>query len=442
MSVTWTQRANVPAGNRKWTEGESSPGDAWLPGGAARQENQRYDAWSNSWNNLTNCPSLYWSPGVKGGLLQGICFFPLITGGNAHLYNTLLDSWDTTSVPSLSDHYRQARAAESSNICAGGEIRVGGVGAWSPTRDVWLLFYDPSTMTWQWIAQSSMPVPGRWGHGFVQSGGSKFSGYGFDGTNYLVDMDRLGIAWVGRTDSPGPGRREVTALKLGYIFYFTCGQNATQIFSHTTVYDDGDDTWFFSTNRPTNAFACAGAFSDTTGYVYAGDPTYTENWEIDKPVPEVEFREFDPTGTEPNRVTGGEVVDDLDNPMVISGHVAFYSSPNVYIFRQRETNYIISQMKIYLEAENFESESTTLYGNITDDWTQKLNPEDIPSGEPGVFPTSIPDDPNITKIGGGNITDNNQADTSQYVENTLYQAADESQHADNVGNIQIAFQFA
>lgn len=129
----------------------------------------------------------------------------------------------------------------------------------------------------------------------------------------------------------------------------------------------------------------------------------------------VQFREFDITQTEPtDRTSDGNVASTIAFPTQDAGDD---SAVKCIIFRATNLGMFstITNMKFYLQNKTAFVGTNSYYCDITDTWTQSKTVSQVSGGTPGTIPESLPESANVTKIGGGDITGVEHADTSQYI---------------------------
>jgi len=138
-------------------------------------------------------------------------------------------------------------------------------------------------------------------------------------------------------------------------------------------------------------------------------------------IPDVEFRTYDISLSEPaDRTSAGNVID-LNTPLdfgTINNTAANVNvGPEVCWFRVKDMqgNTSISNMKFFLSQNSaLEGTGNEYYLDITNMWTQNKTVSEVSSGNPGICPQSVPQS-NLQKINGGAITGTGHTDTSQYI---------------------------
>ncbi|RKY88692.1 hypothetical protein DRQ09_02460 [candidate division KSB1 bacterium] len=138
-------------------------------------------------------------------------------------------------------------------------------------------------------------------------------------------------------------------------------------------------------------------------------------------IPEVEFRTYDISLSEPaDRTTAGSIID-INNPLdfgiVNNTGSNANAGPRVCWFRAKDLkgNASISNMKFFLSQNSiFEGTGNEFYLDITSVWTQNKSVGEVSSGNPGICPQSEPSS-NLQRMNGGAITGTGHNDTSQYI---------------------------
>lgn len=157
-----------------------------------------------------------------------------------------------------------------------------------------------------------------------------------------------------------------------------------------------------------------------------------------------EFRSFDITGNEPADRTSDGVEIASFNPLNFGSMGPGQDSVvKCLIFRAKNLGVYatLSEMKFYLQAKALVG-TNDYYCDITDTWTKDKTPTQVEAGDPGTCPQVLPESPNLTKIGSGDITGVGHADTSQYIYLCQYIADDEVSGADITMNYRNEFDYA
>ena len=137
-------------------------------------------------------------------------------------------------------------------------------------------------------------------------------------------------------------------------------------------------------------------------------------------IPSVEFRALDISETESaNRTTAGSVVTlttPLDFGTVNNTAGSAQAGPACIIFRctNLQGNTALSNLRFWLSSNSSLIGTNSYYSDISDTWIQNKTVSEVAAGTPGLLPTSVPSS-NAQKMGGGDITGTDHANTSQYI---------------------------
>jgi len=255
-----------------------------------------------------------------------------------------------------------------------------------------------------------------------------------------------GSNWTEYQHGGDYGKHSVFATDADHVWIVGGGANVIEACYST----NGGQNWTCVTKPDTDIGACTYCghiyfISNTIGYMTGNSTFKTTNggqswvdqggipsgsdfqegnfWDVDF---SVQIRSFDITDTEPaDRTTDGLVVS-AGSPIEFGSMLAGDSPVKCVIFRAVNMGIYsaISNMKFYLYSKAF-SGTNSYYLDITDTWTQDKSVAQVSGGTPGTCPEVEPS-ANVTKNGGGNITDVGHADTTQYIYFALNIGGDES----------------
>ena len=137
-------------------------------------------------------------------------------------------------------------------------------------------------------------------------------------------------------------------------------------------------------------------------------------------IPVTEFRTLEVSSPEPtDRTSEGTVLgvgQSLNLGIIDTTDEAQNTSVCVIWWRVSDMkgNTEVSNIRVWLEGTEGFTGTVGWYLDITDTWTQGKTPVQVQTGSPGTAPTSEPS-ANLTKYGGGSITDITHDHTSQYI---------------------------